>query len=113
VRIDSGLTGVIRSRGVIRPKISIIQLKFLSAFADNQMLSGLVFEPDFPQITNYFIPTVSAIRQFQIVRIEVSEKNAILFEPGYGVSHQPEFVSDVMQPVNAGDQIEHSCMPTG
>src|SRR5262249_46689811 len=71
VRINSALTSVIWSRRIIRSEISIIQRKILSTFANNQMFSGLVFDPDFPQIPNYFVPTVRAIREFQIVRIKV------------------------------------------
>src|SRR5215813_2364374 len=69
VRINGRLTGVIRPRRIVRSKVSVIQRKILSPFAHNQVFSGLVFEPDSPQITDYLVPNVRAIRKFQIVRI--------------------------------------------
>src|SRR5262245_17286195 len=96
VRINGGLTGVIRPRRVVRAKVSVIQRKILSAFAHNQVFSGLIFEPDSPQITDYLVPDVRAIRKFQIVRIEIGQISAILFEPGYGIPYQSKFVSDVV-----------------
>src|SRR5215471_15262870 len=55
MRIDGGLTSIIRHRRIIRAKISVIQRKIPFPFTNNQMFSGLVIEPDSPQITNYLI----------------------------------------------------------
>src|SRR5262245_47402952 len=96
VRINGGLTGVIRSRSIVRAKVSVIQRKILSAFANNQVFSGLIFEPDSPQITDYLVPDVLAILKFQIVGIEIGQKNAIVFKPGCGILYQSKFVSDVV-----------------
>src|SRR5215471_11265737 len=96
VRINGCLTGVIRPRRVVRSKVSVIQRNILSAFANNQMFSGLVFEPDSPQITDYLVPNAPPIRKIQIVGIEIGQKNAIVFKPGSRILYQSKFVSDVV-----------------
>ena len=80
MRIDGGLTGIIRSRRIIRAKVSVIQRKILSPFANDQAFSGMVFEPDSSQIPDYLIPSVRAVRKFHIVGIEIGQKNAVIFE---------------------------------
>src|SRR5215475_104608 len=52
MRINGGLTGVIRPRRIIRAKISVIQRKILFPLTNNQMLSGLVIEPDSSIVIN-------------------------------------------------------------
>ena len=106
IRVHGGLSRVVRPGTVVRTQVLVGQSHDFSAMTDEQSLTRVIVKTGSSQIGHDLTAPRSAVGKLEVLQVEIRHEEPVVGQPGGGTGDQPELVANVMEPVDAGDQVE-------